>query len=191
LVLAWLCGTAALITLQRGTAIAPAAMTASGVAMAVAALGVREPAIGQLVPALTSPLLSIHVMLVMCAYALLLMCALNSLRVLCSRPVPKTECRLAKLSLLLLYPAEMLLGAGIFIGAIWANQAWGRYWGWDPKETWALVTFFVYCLPLHPRVIPALSRPRVLSWFLTLAFLTVLMTWFGVNYLLSGLHSYA
>lgn len=191
LTLAWICGTLALITLLRGTAIAPAAMTASGVAMAVAALGVREPAIGQLAPALTSPLLSIHVMLVMCAYALLLMCALNSLRTLCSRPVPKAESCLAKLSLLLLYPAEMLLGAGIFTGAIWANQAWGRYWGWDPKETWALVTFFVYCLPLHPRVIPALSRPRVLAWFLTLAFLTVLMTWFGVNYFLTGLHSYA
>ncbi|MDE5877917.1 MAG: cytochrome c biogenesis protein CcsA [Muribaculaceae bacterium] len=191
LVLAWICGILTLITLLRGAAIAPAAMIATGVAMAVAALGVREPAIGQLVPALTSPLLSIHVMLVMCAYALLLMCAINSIRLLCSPTIPETARCLADISLLILYPAEMLLGAGIFVGAIWANQAWGRYWGWDPKETWALVTFFVYCLPLHPHVIPSLSHPRVLSWFLTLAFLTVLMTWFGVNYLLTGLHSYA
>lgn len=191
LVLAWICCGIALWTTLCGTAIAPAAMIASGVAMAVAAMGVREPAIGQLVPALTSPLLSVHVMLVMCAYALLLMCAVNSLRLLCSRPTPEDARRTADISLLMLYPAEMLLGAGIFVGAIWANQSWGRYWGWDPKETWALITFFVYCLPFHSRVLPALKRPRTLSWFLTLAFLTVLMTWFGVNYLLTGLHSYA
>jgi len=87
--------------------------------------------------------------------------------------------------------AVFLLSAGIFIGAIWANVSWGRYWGWDPKEVWALITMLIYSFALHPGLLPALRRPRVFHWFVLLAFLSVLFTYFGVNFLLGGLHSYA
>lgn len=99
--------------------------------------------------------------------------------------------RLADISEMLLYPAVFLLGAGIFVGAIWANQSWGRYWGWDPKETWALVTLIIYAWPIHAVSFPWFRRPGVRNAYFAIAFLAVLMTYFGVNYLLSGLHSYA
>jgi ABC-type transport system involved in cytochrome c biogenesis permease subunit len=91
---------------------------------------------------------------------------------------------------------------------VWANQSWGRYWGWDPKETWALITLLIYALPLHAASFPSFhfsekgvtandaQKParrsgKFLNIYLLLAFLSVLMTYFGVNYLLSGMHSYA
>lgn len=122
-------------------------------------------------------------MLVMSAYALLAIIALNSAIGLAGRGSADT-------SRLLLYPALFLLGAGIFVGAIWADRSWGRYWGWDPKETWALVTFIIYSFPLHDRTFTAFRNDRCINLYLLLAFLSVLMTYFGVNYLLSGLHSY-
>ena len=91
----------------------------------------------------------------------------------------------------MLYPALMLLMAGIFIGAVWANVSWGRYWGWDPKEVWALITMLIYAAPLHSRSMPWFARPMALHRYCILAFLTVLMTYFGVNFLLGGIHSYA
>ena len=91
----------------------------------------------------------------------------------------------------MLVPALVLLAAGIFTGAVWAGESWGRYWGWDPKETWALVTLMVYALPLHTASVPRLRSPRTWHAYMLGAFLTVLMTYFGVNYWLTGLHSYA
>ena len=102
---------------------------------------------------------------------------------------------LKTLSQVLLYPALFCLTAGIFIGAVWANLSWGRYWGWDPKETWALITMFVYAAMLHlPVVLPKMKikNYEVLYHVLGIvAFLFVLFTYFGVNRLLGGLHSYA
>ena len=103
----------------------------------------------------------------------------------------KNDKRLSDIATIILYPAEFALGAGIFIGAIWANNSWGRYWGWDPKETWALITFLVYSVPLHGWLSKWLRKPRVLNIFYLLAFLCVIFTYFGVNFLLGGLHSYA
>ena len=93
------------------------------------------------------------------------------------------------LSQFLLIPALTLLGLGIFIGAIWANVSWGNYWSWDPKETWALITFMIYAAPAH-RSFSTLS-PLKYHLYMTLAFFTILMTYFGVNYFLGGIHSYA
>jgi ABC-type transport system involved in cytochrome c biogenesis permease subunit len=89
----------------------------------------------------------------------------------------------------MLYPALAFLGYGIFIGAIWANVSWGNYWSWDPKETWALITFMVYAIPAHQKTF----RFSLFTYhlYMSLAFLTILMTYFGVNYLLGGMHSYA
>ena len=84
----------------------------------------------------------------------------------------------------------VLLGAGIFIGAVWANESWGRYWAWDPKEVWALITFMVYGLAFHTDSFPVFRRPRFFHIYVVLALLTVLMTYFGVNHWLGGLHSY-
>jgi ABC-type transport system involved in cytochrome c biogenesis permease subunit len=97
---------------------------------------------------------------------------------------------MAKVSLVLLYPAVTLLSIGIFIGAVWANESWGRYWAWDPKEVWALITMLVYAVPLHQSLVPQLNKPKVLHVYLLCAFVCVLMTYFGVNYLLGGMHSY-
>ena len=99
--------------------------------------------------------------------------------------------QLADLNHLLLTPALLLLTAGIFVGAVWANQSWGCYWSWDPKETWALITLLVYCFPMHDGSLSAFRRPLFLHIYLALAFATVLMTYFGVNFLLGGMHSYA
>jgi ABC-type transport system involved in cytochrome c biogenesis permease subunit len=91
----------------------------------------------------------------------------------------------------MLFPAIALLTAGIFIGAVWANVSWGRYWGWDPKEVWALITLMIYAIPLHYRSLPSFRRSEVFNRYLAIAFLTVLATYFGVNLLLGGMHSYA
>ena len=91
----------------------------------------------------------------------------------------------------LLYPAVILLMTGIFTGAVWANLSWGRYWGWDPKEVWALITMLVAAVAFHTRSLPFISRPLVFHLFCIVAFVAMLFTYFGVNYLLGGLHSYA
>lgn len=155
----------------------------------VAAMAGKTPQIESLTPVLASPLLSIHVMLVMCSYALFLLMAILSGIALVRG---KTMCyQLARINAIILLPAVFLLCAGIFVGAVWANQSWGRYWGWDPKETCALVTLLVYALPLHRASLRWTRRPRTLHWYLLLAISTVLFTYFGANYLLPGLHSYA
>jgi ABC-type transport system involved in cytochrome c biogenesis permease subunit len=77
------------------------------------------------------------------------------------------------------------------VGAVWANVSWGRYWGWDPKEVWALITLMIYAIPLHRTLLPSFQRPVFFQAYLTVAFLTVLATYFGVNLLLGGMHSYA
>ena len=84
-----------------------------------------------------------------------------------------------------------MLTIGTFLGGIWANESWGRYWGWDSKETWALVTVLWYALVSHLRMIPGLKDNLIYTILALLSFATVIMTYFGVNYYLTGLHSYA
>ena len=112
----------------------------------------------------------------------------NGILALC---LPRKAHGLMLLSRLLLYPAVFLLGLGIFVGAVWANVSWGRYWAWDPKEVWALITFMVYGLPFHTHSLARFRKPKFLHIYLIVAFLTVLMTYFGVNFFLGGMHSYA
>ncbi|PIE57221.1 MAG: c-type cytochrome biogenesis protein CcsB [Desulfobulbus propionicus] len=81
------------------------------------------------------------------------------------------------------------LSAGIISGAVWANEAWGTYWSWDPKETWSIITWFIYALTLHARFTRGWTGPRI-AWLSIIGFVAVLFTYFGVNFLLSGLHSY-
>lgn len=166
-----------------------------GLALMVSMLGEANPKITQLMPVLQSPLLSIHVVVIMIAYSLLAFVMLNGLTAVIlqksNRPCEEQIERLQIISQLLLYPAVFLLTIGIFIGAVWANVSWGRYWGWDPKEVWALITMLVYALALHPASLPWFRRPMFFHTFCIVAFLTVLITYFGVNFLLGGMHSYA
>ena len=140
-----------------------------------------------LMPVLQSPLLSVHVMTVMCAYALF---ALQMMLGVYSFWTSKLE-RITALSQLLLYPAIFLLTIGIFLGAVWANVSWGNYWSWDPKESWALITLMVYAIPLHKASIGVFNKPRFYHIYMISAFLAVLITYFGVNFVLGGMHSYA
>ena len=160
----------------------------SGFALLVAHLGQMNPQITSLMPVLVSPWLSMHVSLIMMSYALFAFMMLNGILALCIRRHGKM---LMLLSRLLLYPANFFLGAGIFMGAVWANVSWGRYWAWDPKEVWALITFLVYGMAFHLKSLPAFRRPLFFHIYMIAAFLTVLMTYFGVNYILGGMHSYA
>jgi len=160
----------------------------SGFALLVSYLGQMNPQITPLMPVLVSPWLSSHVSLIMMSYALFAFMMLNGVLALCVR---REALRLMLLSRLLLYPAVFFLGAGIFLGAIWANVSWGHYWSWDPKEVWALVTFMVYAVPFHAGSLPRLRKPLFFHVYMMVAFLTVLMTYFGVNYVLGGMHSYA
>ena len=166
-----------------------------GLTLMVSMLGESNPQITQLMPVLQSPLLSIHVVVIMIAYSLLAFIMLNGVTAVILHQSQK-ECkeqieRLQIISQIILYPAIFLLAIGIFIGAVWANVSWGRYWGWDPKEVWALITMLVYALALHPRSLPWFHRTMFFHVFCITAFITVLITYFGVDFLLGGMHSYA
>ena len=172
----------------------PFGLMAAGLALMVSMLGERNPQITTLMPVLASPLLSIHVILVMLSYSLFAFLFFNGVTALIMNRMGSSTSilhRLTDISRIMLYPAVFLLAVGIFTGAVWANVSWGRYWGWDPKETWALITMLVYSLTFHEQSLPAFRRPIFLHVYIVLAFLTVLMTYFGVNYVLRGMHSYA
>lgn len=159
----------------------------SGFTLLVSYLGEMNPQITPLMPVLVSPWLSLHVSVIMMSYALFAFILLNGVWALC---FPHETRRLMMYSQLMLYPAVFLLTTGIFIGSVWANVSWGRYWGWDPKEVWALITLLVYALPLHGVSLSWFRRPKFFHIYLIVAFLTVLITYFGVNYFLGGMHSY-
>lgn len=166
----------------------------SGLALLVAMMGDSNPAITPLMPVLSSPLLSIHVMSIMISYSLFAIMMLNGISAEILHRSGKRDneiCSLENSSRIILYPAVFLLVFGIFIGAIWANVSWGRYWGWDPKEVWALITMLIYSAALHTESIRSFRSPMFFHRFCILAFISVLITYFGVNFILGGMHSYA
>lgn len=173
----------------------PAGLLMTGVVLLVQMMGGSNPPVTHLMPVLSSPLLSLHVSVIMLAYALLFFIMLNGISavvVRISQPENRDYLqRLQDISTIMLYPAVALLATGIFIGAIWANISWGNYWSWDPKEVWALITLLVYAIPLHKTVWKAFRNPMFFHIYGILAFLSVLITYFGVNFLLGGMHSYA
>jgi ABC-type transport system involved in cytochrome c biogenesis permease subunit len=173
----------------------PAGLLMTGIVLLVQMMGGSNPPITHLMPVLSSPLLSLHVTVIMIAYALLFFIMLNGLSAVIVRMTQPTNTqyleRLRDISLIMLYPAVALLAAGIFIGAVWANISWGNYWSWDPKEVWALITLLVYIAPLHSTLWKSFQKPLFFHLYCILAFLSVLITYFGVNMLLGGMHSYA
>ena len=177
----------------------------SGFFLLVSHISQMDPSIGPMMPVLNSPLLSIHVSIIMMSYALLALtfiCGLTAFMIIgvnrvrgmnhtrSSNTDIQTE-SLQVLSRIFLYPAVTTMGLGIFIGAIWANISWGTYWSWDPKETWALITFMIYAVVLHTQSLPLFRKPIPYHLYMVIAFLSIIMTYFGVNYILGGMHSYA
>lgn len=160
----------------------------SGFFLLVSHINQMDPAIGQMMPVLNSPLLSIHVSIIMMSYALLSLTFICGIMGICMQSHAE---ELQTLSRIFLYPALTAMGFGIFIGAIWANVSWGNYWSWDSKETWALITFMIYAVVVHTQSLPVFRKPLVYHIYITLAFLSIAMTYFGVNYFLTGMHSYA
>lgn len=163
---------------RRQPLLVPFGLLFSAFAGLVSTLGANDPAITALMPVLASPWLSVHVSLVMVSYAILLF----------TLPLSLIQSGRKGLLQAVNCAGVLLLGLGIFAGAVWANMSWGRYWGWDPKETWALVSMLLYSLPLHP-ALGFQRHPRLLPLYYLLCALSIAMTYFGVNYLPS-LHAY-
>jgi len=165
----------------------------------VAGMSWMNPEITNLVPVLKSYWLVVHVAIITASYGFLAMGALLGMLnlVLMILRNKKNDKNISFTILEVSYIIEMaliiglfMLTIGSFIGGVWANESWGRYWGWDPKETWALVTVLVYAIVLHLRKIPGLKSVFALSSLALVSLSAVLMTFFGVNYYLSGMHSY-
>lgn len=199
LLLAWLVMLAALVAVRRFNIVLPFGLLLSGFFLLVSHISYMDPQITHLMPVLNSPLLSLHVSVIMMSFALLsltFLCAVTALllrlfRGRAAAGLAGQQERLALLSRLMLYPALALLGVGIFVGAVWANVSWGSYWNWDAKEVWGLITFMVYAIAAHDGSLPFLRRPSGYHAFMAAAFLAIVMTYFGVNYWLGGMHSYA
>ena len=201
LFLAWVILLVGCLWGRRMTMLVPFTFIMAGFCLFVNHISQLDPQITPVMPVLNSPLLTLHVSIIMTAYALLTLTFVNSLAALLrqhsSTPHATTSSTLhtpsstlhAQFSILLLYPAITCLAIGIFIGAVWANVSWGTYWQWDPKETWALITLLVYVVPLHPSLLSL--KGKAYHVYIILAFLVLLMTYFGVNTFLTGMHSYA
>jgi len=171
----------------------------AGIFMFTAHLTGIDPQITNLVPVLKSYWLTIHVSIITGSYGFLAIGAMLGFMSLIlfvfrdpNRPnIDNTIKHITAINEAALILGIAMLIVGNFIGGVWANESWGRYWGWDPKETWAYVSIVVYALVLHLRLVRKLNTPFVFSVSSVLAFSSILMTYFGVNFYLSGMHSYA
>ena len=199
LLMAWIIMAASLLLCRRFAIVLTFGFIMSGFFLLVSHISQMDPQITHIMPVLASPLLSIHVSVIMAAFALLsltFVCGLMALLLRCvmGRRAPGLGDRLyalRALSQLFYYPALAALAVGIFVGAVWANVSWGTYWSWDAKEVWALITFMVYAVAAHRVSLPFMRGPMAWHVFMVAAFATILMTYFGVNYFLGGMHSYA
>ncbi len=196
---AWATVFAGLLFVRKSTITFALATLFSGIILFVSGLSWMDPQINPLVPVLKSPWLMFHVSVIMAAYGFFGICCLIGLTNLgmISFTSPKNEtmlyARMRELSIvneMAMIVGLALMTIGTFLGAVWANESWGRYWGWDPKETWALITVVVYAITLHLRLVKKWDNPWLFNLMAVLSFATVLMTYFGVNYFLSGMHSY-
>tara|TARA_B100001057_G_scaffold448156_1_gene488259 strand:- start:2257 stop:2943 length:687 start_codon:yes stop_codon:yes gene_type:complete len=159
-----------------------------------------DPSIANLVPVLNSYWLMIHVSVIVGSYgpfALSMILGFVSLLLIVfitKSNKEKIKNQLSELTMineLSVTVGLIMLTIGNFLGGMWANESWGRYWGWDPKETWALISILIYAFILHMRLIPKLRGKWLFNLMTILAFASIVMTYFGVNFYLVGLHSYA
>jgi cytochrome c-type biogenesis protein CcsB len=159
-----------------------------------------DPAIGNLVPVLDSYWLMIHVAVIVGSYGpltvgmILGVVALLLIILTTEKNKKRMDLNIKELTVineLALTAGLVMLTIGNFLGGQWANESWGRYWGWDPKETWALISIMVYAFVLHMRLVPGLRGKWIYNFASIVAFASIMMTYFGVNFYLVGLHSYA
>ncbi len=176
----------------------------AGVTLFVAHLSWMDPQMTTLVPVLKSYWLNIHVSIITSSYGFLGLTALLGFFTLLlfiirnpgstskrTKEIDRSIIEATRINEMSMILGLSLLSVGNFLGGVWANESWGRYWGWDPKETWALVSILVYAAVVHFRFIPKLSTPFSFAVASTLAYSSIIMTYFGVNFYLSGMHSYA
>ncbi len=200
LFIAWITVLAGFLFHRRSVFALPATAVLAGLSLLVANLSFMDPEITNLVPVLQSYWLTIHVSVITASYGFLGLGAILGLIVhlliVLRTGANHAHVRRSILNLTLLNHQTLIAGLylltiGTFLGAVWANESWGRYWGWDPKETWALISILVYTLVTHARMIPGMRGIFVFNVLSVFGFASILMTYFGVNYYLSGLHSYA
>lgn len=193
--LAWAGVFCGFVFLKKNTLTTALATLFGGIVLFVSGLSWMDPQITPLVPVLKSPWLMAHVATLVMAYGFLGICAMIGIAYLCLSaskkdyisPLLRQMSLINELSMIL---GTALLAVGIFLGAVWANESWGRYWSWDPKETWALITLIVYTTVLHLRWFMKKKDDRLFNLLAQESFLSILMTFLGVNYFLSGMHSY-
>ncbi|MEN8202712.1 MAG: cytochrome c biogenesis protein CcsA [Bacteroidota bacterium] len=196
----WVTLLAGLIFVKRsGYAMALTGILAA-LALMVAGMSNMNPEITNLVPVLKSPWLTIHVAVIMAGYGFLglasIMGLLNVVLYAILSPSNKSGMQeviqqVTRVNHLTLIVGLYFMTAGVFLGGVWANESWGRYWGWDPKETWALITVLVYAFVTHMHRIPGLRGQYAFNLATFISYSSVMMTYFGVNYFLGGMHSYA
>lgn len=179
--------------------IASTAFVAS-ITLWVANLNWLDPAISTLVPVLDSYWLMIHVAVIVASYGPLtlgMILGITSLLLILltnERNFKKMDINIKEITVIVemaLTVGLVMLTIGNFLGGQWANESWGRYWGWDPKETWALISIMVYAFVIHMRLIPGLRGRWFFNVMAIFAYASIMMTYFGVNFYLTGLHSYA
>jgi cytochrome c-type biogenesis protein CcsB len=200
LYIAWATALAGFVFSKRSPITLAATSILAGIFLFVAHLNWLDPQITNLVPVLQSYWLMIHVAVITASYGFLALGALLGMFVMVLFILrgkdgnPNIDLAIKELTVI--NEMGLLIGLGLvtvgnFLGGVWANESWGRYWGWDPKETWAAVTILVYAVVVHMRFIPALRGIFAFNVASILAYSSVIMTYFGVNYYLSGMHSYA
>ena len=197
--IAWSAMLAGVVFFRKNLLALSASVIVAGIFMFTAHLSNIDPQITNLVPVLKSYWLTIHVSIITGSYGFLGMGAVlgfMSLILFVFRDKKRPHLDDAIKQMTAINEMALIIGlsalvVGNFIGGVWANESWGRYWGWDPKETWAYVSIVVYILVLHLRFIKKLDNPFVFASASLLAFGAILMTYFGVNFYLSGMHSYA
>lgn len=198
--IAWATILAGFIFSRKSLMTVAATAILSSLLLMVAALNWLDPEITNLVPVLDSYWLIIHVAIITASYGFLALGALlgflNLILMIIQSSTNKS--RIAASLKELTFINEMsittglfMLSVGTFLGGVWANESWGRYWGWDPKETWALASMLIYIFVLHMRFIPKIKGLFAFNLASIVAYSSIIMTYFGVNFYLSGLHSYA
>ena len=200
LYIAWSTAAAGFVFAKRSPLAFAATSILAGIFLFVAFLSSLNPQITNLVPVLKSYWLMIHVAVITASYGFLGLGALlglfNLILIIIYGRGESKDIKNAIKELTIITEITLLIGlalvtVGNFLGGVWANESWGRYWGWDPKETWAAVTILVYAAVVHMRFIPKLNSIYAFNVAAVLAYSSVIMTYFGVNYYLSGMHSYA
>ena len=195
--IAWSCLLFSMIFLRTSFFALAGSTLMAGIFMFVAHLGNIDPEITNLVPVLKSFWLSVHVSVITASYGFLALgCALGFFTLILFTCNVSQKSIMAIKHLSIINEVSLMIGLvllviGNFLGGIWANESWGRYWGWDPKETWAYISILVYTMILHLRLIPKWYSKYLFAVVSLLGFSSILMTYFGVNFYLAGMHSYA